>query len=75
MKHLAEAVNRVVSEIGFSGAVRIDDGDNARFSEAYGLTHRGFGLPNAIDTQFAIASGGRGLTTPHLVDRPVGGPS
>ena len=31
-------------------------------SEAFGLAHRGFGSPNTIDTQFAIASGGKGFT-------------
>lgn len=62
MIDLAESIRRVASETGFSGVVRFDDGDDALVCEAFGLTHRGFGLPNKVDTQFAIASGGKGFT-------------
>lgn len=62
MIDLAESIRNVASETGFSGVVRFDDGDDSRVSEAFGLAHRGFGLPNTVDTQFAIASGGKGFT-------------
>jgi CubicO group peptidase (beta-lactamase class C family) len=31
-------------------------------AKAYGLAHRGFEIPNEVDTRFAIASGTKGLT-------------
>jgi CubicO group peptidase (beta-lactamase class C family) len=37
--------------------VRVD-----AFAKAYGLAHRGAGIANAVDTRFAIASGGKGPT-------------
>jgi CubicO group peptidase (beta-lactamase class C family) len=37
--------------------VRVDT-----FAKAYGLAHRGAGIANTVDTRFAIASGGKGLT-------------
>ena len=53
-------------------------------AKAYGLAHRGFEIPNTIDTHFATASGTKGLTALAVVsliedglaraldDRPVG---
>jgi CubicO group peptidase (beta-lactamase class C family) len=73
MNDAIESVNRVTSETGFSGVVRIDHGDGTRFSEAYGLAHRGFELPNTVDTQFAIASGGKGFTALAVVSLIVDG--
>lgn len=62
MNDLAVSVDRVASERGFSGVVRIDHGPETELFETYGLAHRGFRLPNTVDTQFAIASGGKGFT-------------
>lgn len=59
---LAESIQSVASEIGFSGVVQVDEGDDTEVSEAFGLAHRGFGVPNTVDTQFAIASGGKAFT-------------
>jgi CubicO group peptidase (beta-lactamase class C family) len=67
MVDLAESVFSVASETGFSGVVRFDDGDDTQVFEAFGLAHRGFGLPNTVDTQFAIASGGKGFTALAIV--------
>ena len=67
MNDLAKSVDRVASETGFSGVVSVDNGDDTQLSEAYGLTHRGFRVPNTIDTQFAIASGGKGFTALAIV--------
>jgi CubicO group peptidase (beta-lactamase class C family) len=73
MKDLTESVHRVVSDTGFSGVVRIDQGDDTQLSEAYGLAHRGFQLPNRVDTQFAIASGSKGFTALAVVSLIVDG--
>ena len=73
MNDLTESVRRVASETGFSGVVRIDHGDDTQLSEAYGLAHRGFQLPNTDDTQFAIASGGKGFTALAVVSLIVDG--
>lgn len=47
---------------GFSGVVRIDRAGNVGFEAAYGLAHRGYGIPNTVDTRFAMASGSKGFT-------------
>ncbi len=59
---LADLVDGVAAAEGLSGAIRIDlDGDIA-VQQAFGLAHRGHGVPTTVDTQFAIASGTKGLT-------------
>ncbi len=73
MSDLTESVRRVASETGFSGVIRIDDGDDTQLSEAYGWANRGFQLPNTLDTQFAIASGGKGFTALAVVSLIVDG--
>lgn len=73
MNDRTESVGRVVSETGFSGVIRMDRGDDTQLSEAYGLAHRGFQLPNTDETQFAIASGGKGFTALAVVSLIVDG--
>jgi len=73
MKDLAGSVHQVASESGFSGVVRIDQGGDTQLSEAFGLAHRGYQLPNTADTQFAIASGGKGFTALAVVSLIVEG--
>ena len=46
----------------FSGVVRIDRGGEIELAQAYGLADRAHELPNTVDTQFATASGTKGLT-------------
>ena len=60
--HLLHAVDAVAEANGFSGVVRVDRGDEVVLANAYGLAHRGYGIPNTVDTRFAIASGTKGLT-------------
>ena len=43
-------------------SVRVDRGDEIELAKAYGLAHRGYGIPNEVDTRFATASGTKGLT-------------
>lgn len=62
MNDLGDSVDRVAAETKFSGVVRVDRGDGAEFAKAYGLAHRGHRIATTVDTQFAIASGGKGLT-------------
>lgn len=59
---LAEAVDEVARRWPFSGAVRADVGGSVAFEAAYGLAHRGLGVPATVDTRFGIASGTKGLT-------------
>jgi CubicO group peptidase (beta-lactamase class C family) len=55
-------LDAVASETSFSGAVRVDDADGVRLEKAYGLAHRGWGIPNEVGTRFATASATKGLT-------------
>ena len=67
MSDLAESVDRAAADTGFSGMVRIDGDGGVRLAKAYGLAHRGHRVPNTVDTQFAIASGAKGLTALSVV--------
>lgn len=72
MHELAAAVDAIVADVGFSGVVRIDLGGAVALERAYGLAHRGLGVPNRIGTRFALASGTKGftaLTVMSLVER------
>lgn len=46
----------------FSGVVSVAGVGGVEIAKAYGLAHRGFEIPNSVDTRFAIASGTKGLT-------------
>jgi CubicO group peptidase (beta-lactamase class C family) len=62
MESLEDAVDSMADRTAFSGVVRIDRPGEVAFVEAYGLADRGHGIPNTIETQFAIASGTKSLT-------------
>jgi CubicO group peptidase (beta-lactamase class C family) len=62
MHRLQQEVDSVAATDGFSGAVRIDRGDEIELASAYGFAHRGYEIANTADTQFAVASGTKGLT-------------
>jgi CubicO group peptidase (beta-lactamase class C family) len=62
MPGLEQELDSIASETEFSGVVRIDRADRIALEKAYGLAHRGFEIPNEVDTRFAIASGTKGLT-------------
>ncbi|SDN33756.1 serine hydrolase domain-containing protein [Allokutzneria albata] len=57
-----DVIDALAVEKGFSGVISVSRGDSVEFATAYGLAHRGFGIPNELDTRFAIASGTKGLT-------------
>ena len=62
MDDLEGAVDCVAAATEFSGVVRVDRGGRVELAKAYGSAHRGWGIPNAVDTRFGIASGTKGLT-------------
>ena len=59
---LERDLDELASEIAFSGVVRVDRADEMVLAKAFGLAHRGYKIPNEVDTRFAIASGVKGLT-------------
>jgi len=62
VSELLGAIDALASEHNFSGVVSVDRGGDVEFAKAYGLAHRSYGVANTVDTRFAIASGGKGLT-------------
>ena len=62
MVDLVDDIDQLAVETGFSGVVRVDRDGEVALARAYGLAHRGLGIPNGVETQFAIASGSKGLT-------------
>ena len=62
MSDLAQSIDQLADEIGFSGVVRVDRGGHLEFAKAYGLADRAHQIANTVDTQFGIASGVKGLT-------------
>src|SRR5688500_13442507 len=62
MDGLERDIDAIAAESRFSGGVRIDHGDDVVLERAYGPARRGSGQPNAPETQFAIASGLKGIT-------------
>jgi CubicO group peptidase (beta-lactamase class C family) len=62
VSELESELDALAAKTGFSGVVRVDLADRVVVANAYGLAHRGYGIPNTIDTRFAIASGTKGLT-------------
>jgi CubicO group peptidase (beta-lactamase class C family) len=73
MGSLGESVDRVAADTRFSGVVRVDRGDDALVAKGFGLAHRGYRIPNTVDTQFAIASGTKGLTALTIMSVIEGG--
>jgi CubicO group peptidase (beta-lactamase class C family) len=59
---LRRSLDSLAAETGFSGAVRVDRGGDEVLACAYGLADRAHDVPNTPATQFAIASGTKGLT-------------
>src|SRR5690349_10259858 len=73
MESLADEVDRIAEETAFSGAVRVDRGDELELARAYGLAHRGLQAPNTVETQFAVASAVKGMTALVVVSLIVDG--
>jgi CubicO group peptidase (beta-lactamase class C family) len=62
MPPLEAALDSLADSTGFSGVVRVDRSGSIELAKAYGMADRGHQISNAIDTQFGIASGTKGLT-------------
>ena len=62
MSDLETDLDALVAETEFSGVVRIDRGDAVELAKAFGLAHRGYEIPNELDTRFGTASGTKSLT-------------
>jgi CubicO group peptidase (beta-lactamase class C family) len=62
MSDFAQALDAVASETGFSGVVRVDRGNRLELEQAWGYAHRGYEIPNTVDTRFGTASGTKTLT-------------
>jgi CubicO group peptidase (beta-lactamase class C family) len=60
--HLETRLDRLSDETAFSGVVRVDVGGSPVLAKAYGYAHRGWRVPNGVETLLAIASGSKGLT-------------
>ena len=62
MQPLEDSLDSMADRTAFSGVVRVDRSGTVELAKAYGLADRGHGIANTVDTQFAIASGAKGLT-------------
>jgi CubicO group peptidase (beta-lactamase class C family) len=62
MRSLKDEVDEAARRAGFSGAVRVDRSGHTELSAAYGFADRAHEIPNTVETQFATASGTKGLT-------------
>ena len=62
MNDLERSIDRIATETRFSGVVRVDRDDEVELLRAYGFAHRGWQIPNTVDTRFGLASGTKGLT-------------
>ena len=60
--HASEKLDELAGGTAFSGVVRVGGPDGIEVASAYGFAHRGYCIPNEVDTRFAIASGTKGLT-------------
>ena len=67
MADLFEAIEDIATKTRFSGVVRVDHGSTTLLANAYGLGDRRHDIANDVDTQFAIASGSKGLTALAMV--------
>jgi CubicO group peptidase (beta-lactamase class C family) len=62
MSDLEPQLDAIAAEAGLSGVVRVDRADGLEVAKSYGLANRTYGIPNTVDTQFALASGTKGFT-------------
>jgi CubicO group peptidase (beta-lactamase class C family) len=62
MESLPDALESLAVRTAFSGVIRVERGGQVEFERAFGSADRAHGIANAVDTQFGIASGTKGLT-------------
>lgn len=61
-KKLREITDEFYENYNFSGTCLVKQGGTTVFSNAYGMAHKGFHIPNALDTKFDTASVTKVLT-------------
>ena len=59
---LEEELDGLAAELDFAGVVRVDHPDHETLAKAHGSAHRGYAIPNAVDTRLAVASMTKGFT-------------
>ena len=62
MQSLQAAVDEAAERTGFSGVVSVDRAGGTELATAYGFADRSHAIPPTVRTQFATASGAKGLT-------------
>jgi CubicO group peptidase (beta-lactamase class C family) len=62
MLELRDEVDALAAASAFAGVVRVDLAEEIELAQAYGFADRAHEIPNALETQFATASGTKGLT-------------
>jgi len=62
MLELADTVEALAVDQGFSGVIRVDRGGHVAYAGAFGDADRAHGVPNSLETVFGIASGAKSLT-------------
>jgi CubicO group peptidase (beta-lactamase class C family) len=62
MLELRDEVDALAAASAFAGVVRVDLADEIELAQAYGFADRAHEIPNTLETQFATASGTKGLT-------------
>ena len=62
MSDLATELDAIAGATEFSGVVSVDRAGEIEVARAFGQADRRHGIANAVDTQFALASGAKGLT-------------
>jgi CubicO group peptidase (beta-lactamase class C family) len=72
-EELAAAVDAEAAASRSSGVVRVDLDGEVLLERAYGLAHRGLGLPNTPATRLGVASVVKGLTALTVVSLAVDG--
>ncbi|QRP46287.1 serine hydrolase [Amycolatopsis sp. FDAARGOS 1241] len=70
---VGEEIDRLAERSGFSGVVSVSRGGEGVFARAYGMAHRGYGVPNTVDTRFGIASVTKGFAALVVVSLIVEG--
>ncbi|WP_199613568.1 serine hydrolase domain-containing protein [Paenibacillus alkalitolerans] len=56
MNELNAAIENLASEEKFSGAVLVARHGKALYKKAFGMAHKGYGIPNRTDTKFNLGS-------------------
>ncbi len=58
----ADALAAFATDNGFTGAIRVENGAECLFEQAFGMADRAHGIPNTPQTQFGMASGSKTFT-------------